>query len=136
MNSNEIEPIVVWYRYEEVRYSAGVDEYDNLLPGKGRLELNLHEHRVLKTTLKGVWIELYSWASSPSNKRFVLRDARKRYACPTKDEAMTSFIARKQRQRRILKSQLEDVDDALTLAQWMSSNQQHSNPFPCFVSIA
>lgn len=104
-----------WYRYEEVRYSAGVDEFDNPL-GKGHLELHLRELPVIKTTPKGVWIELYGHSIRYDSKRFVLLNARKRYACPTKEAALESFIARKQRQERILKSQLDDVYEALTIA--------------------
>ena len=73
------------YRYEEVRYSWGVDEYDNPLPGYD-LRIHLNKYKVISTTLKGVWIQL--WDSWPEDKKFILLSARKRFACPTEKEAI------------------------------------------------
>ena len=68
-------------------------------------DVYLSELLVIRKTLCGVWLEL----PFGSGKRFVRKDARKRYACPTKDEAIDSFIARKRRQTRILTVQLNRV---------------------------
>lgn len=59
---------------------------------------------ILKHTPQGVWL------ANDEGKRFVLRDARKRWACPTKGEAFESLVARTKRRKKILKSQLRDVD--------------------------
>jgi hypothetical protein len=59
----------------------------------------------------GVQLDFYG------EKKFVLKDARKRFACPTPEEAMESFIARKKRQRGILKAQLVHVEEAIDIAE-------------------
>ena len=97
----------VWYRYADVQYSAGCDEVGNLLPYAGPVGIRLEEHGVAKHTPKGVWL---------ISGRFVLKDSRKRFACPTKEEAMASFIARKQRQIRILSAQLARATEAVRKA--------------------
>lgn len=89
------EGVEVWWRIEAKSYSVVIDadreEYGSTPP---RLEAMWFE--VIKTTPKGVWLA----------DRFCLRDARKRFACPTLHEAIESFVARKDRQIRILSNQL------------------------------
>lgn len=89
----------VWYRYEECRHTDGV-------------RVTLREYPVLRKTPKGVWLD-----TGFGGSRFVLRDAHKRWACPTKDEAEESFKARKRRQIKILRRQLEDAHKALAAAE-------------------
>lgn len=93
----------VWYRYEDVRYAPPLDEWDEPA-GDGRLEVMLYTFRVVKETSKGVRLD---------TGRFVLKEARKRYACPSEAEARESFIARKTRQIKILRKQLESAEQAL-----------------------
>lgn len=94
------EGLDVWWRVEARSYSIVIDaereEYGSTRP---RLEAQWFE--VVKTTPKGVWIA----------GRFCLRDARKRFACPTLHEAIESFVARKDRQIRILSNQLSAAQD-------------------------
>jgi hypothetical protein len=99
-----------WYRYEIVRYSNGVDEFDDPLPGHS-VAVEVRDFMVLRHTPKGVWIE--TWAG---DKRFVLKDARKRYACPTKEEALDSFIARQRRRVSILEAQAQDSRIGMQIA--------------------
>lgn len=91
-----------YFRIENHQVSSGVDEFDNPV-GPGRTELYLHSYEVLKETPKGVWIQAYG------TKKFILQNARKKFACPTIEEAIESFIARKKRQIRILSGQLENA---------------------------
>lgn len=114
------------FRYEEIACSRGTNEYDDPLPGYD-LVLHLHKFKKLKRTPKGVWISLYS--DLFENKKFVLLAARKRYACPTKKEALISFIARKRRQIEIIKYQLEKAERALKLAEGVAENDT-SNRMP------
>jgi hypothetical protein len=102
----------IWYRYEEVTYHPGVDEYDEPLRGPGRVEVNCYEWRVTKVTPKGVRV---GWGMAGLMDRFILLDARKRWAYPTKELALESFIARKERQLRILRAQVETVEKALAI---------------------
>jgi hypothetical protein len=104
-----------FYRYEAVRYASC--EYESYL----KVELityNLH-----KETPKGYWIGA-SWVTYPkghklnyrSHLRWVSKDSKKRHAYPTKEEALTGFIARTKRRANILTSQLSDCKGALTIA--------------------
>lgn len=68
----------------------------------------LERYPVIRETPKGVWLAL-----GFGDRRFVLRTARKRWACPTEDEALESFKARKRRQCRILRAQLKHAATAL-----------------------
>lgn len=98
-----------FYRYTDDRYSNGVDQFDDPLPGYN-LRLLLSQYRVIKRTPKGAWINNYG------EKKFVLLTARKRYACPTKEEALECFIFRKKRQLSILSSKVRQVEQAIELA--------------------
>ena len=93
------EGVEVWWRIEAKSYSIVIDadreEYGSTPP---RLEAMWLE--VTKTTPKGVWL----------GNRFVLRDVRKRFACPTLHEALESFVARKDRQISILSNQLSKAE--------------------------
>lgn len=101
-----------WYRFENFRYAGGVDEWGDPIPGDGRAAVRVVEIAVVKFTPKGAWvIDHYD-----DRKRFVLGAARKRYACPTIEEARASFVARKRRQIQILKARARDAEEALALA--------------------
>lgn len=101
--------MIYWYRYDSHLVSSGIDEY-GVRWGDPKVELRLNEYRVIKETSKGVWLDLYG------AKKFVLRNARKRWACPTQEEAHESFIRRKQRQIGILIHQIEHAKAALRIA--------------------
>jgi hypothetical protein len=68
----------------------------------------VREFHVVKVTPCGV--RLSDGFGAP---RMVLDGARKRYACPTRKEAMESFICRKRRQLKILRAQIQRVERAL-----------------------
>lgn len=90
-----------------------LDEYD-MPSGPGRAEVRLRAIPVLKVTPKGVWL---ACSTLYSEKRFVRREARKRFACPTKEEAMESFIARKNRQRQIYSARVRHINEVLNLVE-------------------
>lgn len=87
-----------YYRYKEMLWS------------EGKLTLMLHEFNVIRETPKGVWIEVW-----PGKNRFILSQANKHWACPTTEEALESFYARKRRQAGILRAQLAMAEAALQL---------------------
>lgn len=111
----------VWYRYEDVHYAAPADEFGDSL-GHGSCEVRLREFEVLRTTPKGVWLSMalgeFRIISEPL-ERFVLRDARRRFACPTKEEAMESYKARKRAQIRIYKARAARAERALNAAEFV-----------------
>lgn len=100
-----------WYRYEDRRVCSiaygGDAEWNN-----SYCEIYLHEYEVLKETPKGVWINRYG------TPRFVLLNARKRFACPSKEEAKQSFLARKQAHLRHLNRKIANVNEAIDKMQW------------------
>lgn len=97
-----------WYRVEDFRYAGGWDADYDCAVGEGRPGYNFLELRVLRHTPKGVWVE-----GRGNRPRFVLRDAHKRYACPTREDALESFRARKRRQAGILRAQAKNAEQAL-----------------------
>lgn len=89
-----------FYRYEEVNYH--------------QIGIRVHERvfELIKETPKGYWINLFpdmGW----NEKKWVSSNAKKRYAYPTKEEALSSFLARKRRQIEILEAQLSNARMAL-----------------------
>ena len=85
------------------------EEYPN---GEDDFQIEFHEFRVIRRTKKGAWITrgLYD------KERFVLDDATKRFAYPTKDQALESLIARKTLHIKILESNHPVARIALELA--------------------
>lgn len=64
--------------------------------------LTLWELEVVSYTKCGAWIDF-----GAGTKKFINLNAKKQYACRTKEEAYTSYLARKSRQIHILRGQLE-----------------------------
>lgn len=100
----------IWYRFEDVRYAAPLNEYDEPA-GPGRLVVELRKYHLTARTPKGVWLGI--WAGRKD--RFVLDSAHKRFACPTIEEARVSFVARKNRQRQIHQARADRAADAIVL---------------------
>lgn len=86
-----------FYRY--------VDPYDT-----DSIHLCTEEWRVDKITPAGYWIESYG------ERKFVLAGGGKRYAYPSKEEALDSYIIRKNRQLQHLASTKHKAEHGLFLA--------------------
>jgi len=69
---------------------------------------------VIKHTPQGV--KLIGINHGRGNPRLVLHSSRKKWACPTLEEAVASFIARKKRQARIYAARAANADYAHDLA--------------------
>lgn len=87
--------------------------------------VELQEYEILRTTPKGVWIRRGSSYGLHGDERFVLLGARKRFACPTKEEALESFIARKKAQKRIYEARARHAERALKIAKNMVGQPEH-----------
>lgn len=85
------------------RYEARVDLFDT-----GMFGLELVEHPIHHRTPCGAWI----W----SGYKFVNLTKHKKFACETKEEALVSFIKRKERQVAILAAKHDEAVKALALA--------------------
>lgn len=72
------------------------------------------DFEILRKTEKGCWI-----AINMMEEKFVLDEARKKFAYHTKKAALTSFICRKNAQIRIVSDQLEKAQGASVIAQRM-----------------
>ena len=71
---------------------------------------------VISKTPCGVWIDNTYYMGSHS-KRFINNSWKKRWACPTVEEALRSFKARKKCQILKLKSQLQSAEDFLVASE-------------------
>jgi len=100
----------VFYRYIDSA-QHGVDEWGDLI-GVYKINITCHKYSILSKTPKGTWIR----ADNTKGKRFILDDARKKWAHPTKTAALTSFIRRKECQVSILTAQLKQAEHALKKA--------------------
>lgn len=108
---NDQQPQEVLYRFQEGRYSNGVDEWDNPYPGY-TLRVRLIEYPIIKRTPKGAWIKPFM-----EPRKFVLLTARKKFACATVEEALESFKARKNIYISILLSRVHMAEEAIKLAE-------------------
>ena len=94
-------PSEVWYRFSERATSITVDPEFDVYRTEHSVELT--SYPVAKHTPCGVRL---------STGRLVLHNSQKKWACATVDEAKTSFLARKNRQIRILSRQLENAENS------------------------
>lgn len=104
-----------WYRYYEVHYSGGCDEWGDVIPGTGRIAVELMEIPVIKKTPCGAWV---GW--DEHDKKFVNLNWNKRYALPTLEEAKASYRARKRREISLMEARANGARLALAAAekQW------------------
>ena len=101
-----------FYRYEAQSYSGQFSS---------SIKVELREFNLHKETPKGYWIGYGYYASDMlrGHSRWVSKTGLKRYAYPTKEEAMTNYIKRTEKRVKILKRQLFDTEYALKIAQKM-----------------
>lgn len=118
-----------WYRFEDYRTAhydplAWEEWGTTLSSGESSAAIRLLTYRVVRETPKGVWlieaIAMAGWCATP---RFVLRDARKRFACPTLQEARESWQARKARQEAIHTARLRHIQEARVIMERMQSGR-------------
>ncbi len=82
---------MTFYRYKDVLTSSGTMVY-------------LYEYSLVKETPCGYWISFHFGLSE--NQRWISKKSRKKFAYPSKAEALNSFGRRKYRQIKILENQL------------------------------
>lgn len=115
-----------YYRYEDHQTACGyLDESDDyVLTGFGKCTIILREFLVDKETPRGVWI---SREPDGMPRKWIGNNWRKRYACPTKEEAWNSFIARKRSQQRILSNKLNAIESLLKIPPPTKEDIAHHN---------
>lgn len=105
-----------FYRYDtETRYATY---------GSEETVVTLWHYYVQKETPCGYWI-----VGGPRMKRrWVSKTAHKRFAYPTQEQALESFLRRKKRQVEIYTSRLEQAKRELAVAQEFAQSQETPCP--------
>lgn len=98
-----------WYRYYDIQSSS-------------EAEPELEEYRVLRHTEKGVWINHWE------GEKFILNNARRRFAYPTKELALDSYIRRKEKQVLHAKNLLAHAEAMLYQAQLLQRGEKYVRP--------
>lgn len=102
-----------WYRVEDYMVASTLDEYETPM-GPGHVELRVLKFQIVKVTPKGVRLDV---------EKVVLDHWNKKYACPTLELAVESFMARKRRQIAINNSRVKNAKEAILLAQHLLDKQ-------------
>ncbi len=79
-------------------------------------DLRLEAYRVIRKTPKGFWIK------PDFKEKWVSNDCRKRYAYPTKEEALVNYIKRTIRREGFLSNDLAAVKSGLKQAEELLEN--------------
>ena len=108
----DVNNLGVLYRYNYITSNINLELHT--------VDMYLHAYNVIKLTPKGKWIEY----SNKKGRKFVLNNTRKGFARETKEGALNSFIARKEKQIMIMTMQLTDIKNALNKAMKMVPNEE------------
>ena len=107
-----------FYRYEARQYvsiDTDGEYYSSSIPNP---KLEVREFDLVKETPKGYWIGLFlKPMDKPYYEKWVSKTAKKRYAYPTKEEALNNYIRRTESRIKILKAQLLSSQIALGRAE-------------------
>ena len=95
------------YRYDYIR-TGHLDEFENV---SSIISLNLARYNVLKITPKGYWVDDFG------HRRFIRASGKKKFAHPSRLEALNDFLYRKNLQKKHLKRTLKEVDCALNIGE-------------------
>lgn len=102
-----------FFRYDTVEYAVLNLDGDYITPSIPNPKLILKKFNLWKETPKGYWIG-YGLPNTLNNGgRWVSKTAKKRYAYPTKKEALINFIKRNERRVKILKRQVWSCEISL-----------------------
>lgn len=110
-----------FYRYEAVQY-AEHDIDGELMPSSHpNPTLECREYVLIKETPKGYWVGFCPYKPQYDNwkyiwKKWIPKKAKKRFAYPTKEEALNNYILRTERRINILNKQIEFCMSALSIA--------------------
>ena len=96
----------VWYRMEGVQYAPPIDDFGNL-SGPSRIDVVIHQYEVSHHTPCGVRLE---------SGKVVLHRHKKKFACATVEEAKQCFLAKKNRQIKILSAKVNAVKQMIDIA--------------------
>lgn len=106
-----------FYRYEQVEYAEQDYEGEYCAPSYPNPKLELREFSLYKETEKGYWIGYGDFGRLHSKGRWISKTSRKRFAYPTKEEAINNFILRTTKRKKILKWQIRCCEITINLAE-------------------
>lgn len=111
-------PETVFYRVTFASV-ASLDQFgDFVKPLFPNIQIYFSEYKLVRETAKGWWI---SHSGYDNGKFWVSKTARKRYAYPSKDEALSAFIKRQERRVSILNAHVTKCNIAISIAQELLS---------------
>jgi hypothetical protein len=110
------------YRYYEF-ITSGIPDEEYFTTSSIHTKVELATYDVMKKTLSGAWIRY--WTKTGKSKKFVNLKAKKKFACPTQEEALESFKKRKKRQIQILEQQLEVARTALNVSESIKTENEN-----------
>ena len=93
-----------FYRYEAIQYAEHDIDGELVSPKLPNPTIELREYDILKETLKGYWIGHKEFPEL--SKLWVSKTSKKKFAYPTKDEALINFTKRTEKRIKILKHQI------------------------------
>ena len=101
------DPPTMLYRYEDVLLNW---DYNT---NQAKVKIYLEDYKMLRETPCGYWIDTSGYGKS--YETWVSKTSKKRFAYPTKHEALLNLKYRKQRQIKLLKVNLSRAEAALDL---------------------
>lgn len=109
-----------FYRYEAIEYGNTDMDGEYVSPPYPNPRLELYYYDSIKETPKGYWISNFPY-NDLSNwkyiwKKWISKTSKKKFAYPTKEEALTNFIKRTERRIKILDWQLTTCKISLNFA--------------------
>jgi hypothetical protein len=107
----------VMYRVE-ADWRAGWDPYDDVALPATLTGFKATAFPVVKLTPKGKWIRAHG------ERKFILNDARKRFACETVELAVKGFKARRECQIRLLTGQLNRAKKELARLEQLTASAE------------
>lgn len=119
----EKEGIKTFYRYETVQYASSSD-HDGICYESSYIKLELRQLNLFKETQKGYWIGYGSPVGSNwrGKSHWISKTSKKRFAYPTKEEALENFIKRTECRMKILSHQINVCRTSIDLAKQKIKN--------------
>lgn len=107
----------IYYRAEDTQHAGDADEWGDTIPGSaGPLSIQVMEIPVRRRTEFGVVLDMPNGAH---NYRFVHEGRTKRFAHPTKKEALEALAARRERQAAIYRARAAHADQVAAVTRAM-----------------
>ena len=119
-----------FYRYETYQTASLDHDGEFVKPLFPNPILSLITFRLVKETNCGYWIALGSASGLSSKPFWVSKTSKKRYAYPTKSEALENLKKRTERHMKIIKSKVEYCEAVLVLVQNNMQNETDNSGTP------